>query len=154
MSLDRGGLGEGLLPMAGGVGDRGWTKADCFLCPCSVDRTASQVPGLHSWMGSLRWTVLYNLQIHALPWNLPATPTPNSALRATQNLSCLLSPSNWVANVILNSWTRHLEKCVRCEWYLYLCGERESRKNMIHSGDWRQEGRGQGSWPGRRMGGL
>lgn len=54
MSLDQGGLGEGQLPVAGGVGVGGRTKAALyFLCSSLTDRMASRVPGLHPWMGLL-----------------------------------------------------------------------------------------------------
>lgn len=47
----------------------------------------------------------------ALPSDLfhpPVLQPGDSAPRATQTLSCLLSPSNWVASGILNSQTRCL----------------------------------------------
>lgn len=46
----------------------------CFLCPSPAHRMASQVPGLHPWLGSLGRTVLQNLQIDALPSNLSLPP--------------------------------------------------------------------------------
>lgn len=49
-----------------GAGDGRWAKADSVPpVPKPADRMVS-----HSWMCSLGWPVLRNLQIDALPWNL------------------------------------------------------------------------------------
>jgi hypothetical protein len=75
MSLDGGGLGEGLLPVAAGVGDRGWTKADSVFLVSLLSRQDGLSGPYAAFLDRLTKVFWRPCRYSALE----STPTPNSA---------------------------------------------------------------------------